>query len=157
MTRWNVLRRDAKHRIGLRKLANGPAARLRRLRQEDDRGSLPMLMLVVTVGLSLASLLIPLILSQSQGSRSTMTKVRSLHAAEAGTDIALGAIRAANNGATTGDTTKLPCGPLTGTLEQHQRHHLPVSLDYYVTDPSGQSAAWLSAQQDALLLRLRHL
>ncbi|HET6208822.1 MAG TPA: ricin-type beta-trefoil lectin domain protein, partial [Jatrophihabitans sp.] len=121
--------------------------RLRQLREESERGSLPMLMLVITVGLSLASLLIPVVLSQSQGTRNTMTKVRSLHAAEAGTDIALGAIRAANNGATTGDTTKLPCGPLAGTLNSTAGTTYRVTLDYYVNDPTGQSASWLSSNK----------
>jgi hypothetical protein len=125
-------------------------ARLYRLRADSERGSLPMLMLVITVGLSLSSLLIPVVLSQSQGTRSTMTKVRSLHAAEAGTDIALGAIRAANNGATTGDTTKLPCGPLTGTVNSTTGTSYSVTLDYYVTDPTGQSAAWLSSSSNKM-------
>ncbi|MGI8665517.1 MAG: ricin-type beta-trefoil lectin domain protein [Jatrophihabitans sp.] len=106
-----------------------------------------MLMLVVTVGLSLASLLIPAILSQSQNSRSSMTKVRSLHAAEAGVDIALGAIRAANNSGPTGDTTKLPCGTLSGTVSNTSGTNYSVSLDYYVTDPSGQSAGWLASNK----------
>jgi hypothetical protein len=122
-------------------------ARLNRLRADSERGSLPMLMLVITVGLSLSSLLIPVVLSQSQGSRNTMTKVRSLHAAEAGTDIALGAIRAANNGATTGDTTKLPCGPMTGTVNSTTGTSYQVTLDYYVSDPTGQSASWLSSNK----------
>jgi hypothetical protein len=125
-------------------------ARLNRLRADSERGSLPMLMLVITVGLSLSSLLIPVVLSQSQGSRNTMTKVRSLHAAEAGTDIALGAIRAANNGATTGDTTKLPCGPMTGTVNSTTGTSYSVTLDYYVTDPTGQSAAWLSSSSNKM-------
>ena len=131
----------------IRRIPRPVRARLRRLREDSERGSLPMLMLVITVGLSLASLLIPVVLSQSQGTRNTMTKVRSLHAAEAGTDIALGAIRAANNGATTGDTTKLPCGPMTGTLNSTTGTSYQVTLDYYVSDPTGQSAAWLSSNK----------
>lgn len=112
--------------------------------RDEDRGSLPLLMLAVLVGLSLASLLIPITLSQAQSARTTMAKVRSLHAAESGIDIVLGAIRSANNGGGTGDTTQLPCGPLSGTVNDASGTSYTVSLAYYTQDPTGQTADWLS-------------
>ncbi len=117
--------------------------RWQRLR-EDDQGSLALLMLAVILGMALSSLLVPVIVSQSAGARHTMAEVRALHAAEAGTDIALGQIRAAGT-VTAGDTTKLPCAPISGPVSGDPGTTYSVTLLYFTVDPTGKSDSWLAS------------
>lgn len=114
----------------------------------DDRGSMPMpmLMLVILVGMSFAALLIPMILTQNQSTRFDTSRASSLHAAESGLDAALGLMRAANSGDNSdGDTTKLPCGPLNGTVNGPDvaNSKYTVTIGYYRSDPGGHDDDWL--------------
>ena len=102
-------------------------------RARDDRGSMPMLLLVMLVGLTFGALLIPMIITQDQTTRFDISRTHSLHAAQAGINVALGQVSsAAVNGV--GDTKKLPCGPLSGTVGSGSSTYT-VSLSYYVADP----------------------
>ncbi|GIH89964.1 ricin-type beta-trefoil lectin domain protein [Planobispora siamensis] len=85
-------------------------------RLRDDRGSMPMALLLTMVGLSLSALLVPVVLGQMDTTRSGSERVRTLHAAEAGVDTAVGQIRAAVDGEGNGLVEQLPPCELTGTL-----------------------------------------
>jgi hypothetical protein len=123
----------------------------------EDRGSLPMALLVTLIGVSFGALLLPMLITQDRSTRFEVTRVHSLHAAQAGLDVALGLIRSATtvNPATPnaqGDSTKLPCGPLAGQANALGTGvgsgTYRVTVSYYATgNPAAHSgdAAWLAS------------
>jgi hypothetical protein len=93
----------------------------------NDRGSIPMALLVVLVGASFGALLLPMLLTQMSSTRFEVSRVHSLNAAQAGIDVALGMVRSAttidlSRPDAPGDPAKLPCNPVTkpivGTANQ---------------------------------------
>ncbi len=113
-------------------------------RRDDDSGSLIFAMLLVLISTALASLMVPMLLLQINGTKSNLDAVRSLDAAQAGLDIAIGHIRAANDGAGNGVLSKLPCGPYAGTVGGGNASTYSVSIAYYTSDPKGLNAAQLA-------------
>jgi hypothetical protein len=116
----------------------------------NDRGSMPMVLLVVMVGLALGAMLIPIVITQDRATTFDNRRVHALDAAEAGFDVALGYIRAATSG-TGGVTSKLPCTtdangdkPLTGSVDAAGTQTYSVLLAYYTQKPTGHTAAWLA-------------
>jgi Ricin-type beta-trefoil lectin domain len=125
------MRGDGRHRRGRHP---GGAVWLR-----DDEGSMSLLLMVVVVGLALSALLVPMVISQNRSTRFDNTRVQSLGAAQAGIDVALGLIRGANSvdtkGASYGDSTKLPCGPLSGIATGPGAAAYSVKIEYFTFDP----------------------
>lgn len=116
----------------------------------DDRGSIPMVMLVIMIAMSLSALLIPIFLVQSNSTRHDSVRMHALNAAETGLQAALGAVRSAADPTGTGVNSKLPCGTaVTGQVNDsastNDQSQYRVSLVYYASDPRGQSASWLAA------------
>jgi hypothetical protein len=68
---------------------------LTRLRY-DDRGSMPMAMLVISVGLVLSAALTPLVVRQLTSTRNLANRVTALNAAQAGMDVMMARVRAAS-------------------------------------------------------------
>jgi hypothetical protein len=100
-----------------------------------------MLMLVVLVGMALAAIMVPLVITQTHTTTFDSGRGQALHAAESGIDLALGQIRAAEaDGA--GDVTMLPCGPLTGSLGKVGSY--TVDIAYYTGNPVGRDDQWLT-------------
>lgn len=111
-------------------------------RAQDDTGSMAMLMMVVLVALTLSALLIPMIITQDRSTRFTTSRVQDLDAAQAGIDVAVGAIRGAIAATGGGDSAKLPCGPLTGTVAvdpsnpaKYGPANYTVTIEYFTFDP----------------------
>jgi hypothetical protein len=112
----------------------------------DDRGSMPMVLLITMVGLALGAMMIPMVITQDHATTFDNRRVRALNAAESGFDVALGYIRAAITG-TNGTTAKLPCtsnSALTGTVDGAGAETYSVTLAYYTQNPNGHTAAWLA-------------
>lgn len=107
---------------------------LHSFRQSDDDGSIALLLMVCLVGLSLSALLVPTIIAQSRTTRFDSTRVQALHAAQAGIDVMLGNIRLAAT-AGIGDSSKLPCGPITGDVSTLGLSTYSVSIQYFMADP----------------------
>jgi hypothetical protein len=123
-------------------------------RPEDDRGSMPLLMLVMLIGVSISSLLIPMIITQNNATRVAISRVHSLDAAQAGFDVVLGEIRTATSSAGDGLAAKLPCtdsvghfmdNPEIGTVSVASRARYQVYVSYFDADPSAKSVAWQSS------------
>ena len=120
-------------------------------RLTEDRGSIPMVMLIILLCVSLSAVLIPRFITQSNATRADNVRMHALNAAETGLQSALGLVRSAVNPLTgQGDRTKLPCGSqITGTVNDtsvnSDKSQYRVSLVYYDADPRGQSASWLAA------------
>lgn len=106
----------------------------RRLRAADDRGSMSVLLLVVLVGMMFGALLVPMVITSSRTTTFDKTRVQALDAAQAGIDVTLGAIRGGvTNGI--GDSSKLPCGPGSGTVNGASVASYAVVVEYFVEDP----------------------
>ena len=105
--------------------------------RRDDRGSIPMLMLVMIVSTALGGVLLTSIIRQTHTTRFDQTRVRALHAAQTGIDLVLGQVRAAIDPTkpTTGDAGRLPCGPWSGAADSAGTATYAVSIDYYTANP----------------------
>jgi Tfp pilus assembly protein PilX len=121
--------------------------RLRRIRPADDTGSLTLVMLMTLVGSTLSALLLPIALNQLRSTSNEIHRAHALNAAQVGLDVALAAIRAANDGAGAGVRAALPCGPLTGQMGVGSTASYQVTVDYLAVDPQGQSDNWLTANR----------
>jgi len=119
----------------------------KRIRWADDTGSIALAMLLTLIGVALSSLLVPIVLTQIGSTREDIQRIHALHAAQTGLDVALGRIRAANDGNGAGLIAKLPCGPLTGRVGAGGVARYEVTIDYLPTDPRGQSDAWIAANR----------
>ena len=88
---------------------------LRWFRRRDDRGSLPLAMMLTLVGTSLSTLMVPVVITQLRDTAATVDRAQALHAAQAGIDIVMGRIRGS-----LGNIANLVCvpaaTPLRGTI-----------------------------------------
>ncbi|WP_250008361.1 ricin-type beta-trefoil lectin domain protein [Actinoplanes sp. M2I2] len=104
-----------------------------RLRR-DERGSMPMAMLVVTVVLSLSALLVPLVLRQIKTTQNLTERNLALNAAQAGMDVMMARVRAAaDQDDQSGYLENLPPCTLTGdagTKAAGERLAYTVTLTY---------------------------
>ena len=107
----------------------------RTIRFGDDRGSMPLVLLVSMMGMLLSGILVPVMLNQAHTSRFDTTRVQSIDAAQAGLDLALGKIRGAKT-AGAGDAGELPCGPISGSLDGNGKVGYTVTFNYYSSDPT---------------------
>jgi hypothetical protein len=82
----------------------------------DDRGSLPMALLVTLVGMALSAALVPVVVNQVISTRVVSARTQALDAAQAGIDAALGQLRSATTTATSseGKLENLPPCEMTG-------------------------------------------
>ena len=118
------------------------------IRIRDDRGSLPVAMLVVLVGVSLAAVMSTLVLVQLKNSAYAGRRVLALHAAQAGLDAGLDAVRlSAVDTSGLSHKEALPCTTLTGGVGAGNAATYSVTTAYYDSDPQGnlQNASWVSA------------
>ncbi|GAA0707912.1 RICIN domain-containing protein [Dactylosporangium roseum] len=85
--------------------------RIIRLFRRDDRGSLPLAMLLTLVGTSLSTLMVPIVITQVRDTARTVERAKALHAAQSGIDVVIGGIRASG-----GSIAKLMCFPADDPL-----------------------------------------
>lgn len=118
-----------------------------RLMRSGDTGSLAFALLLTLVGITISALLLPVIVRQIGSTRDGVQRIHELGAAQAGLDVALAHIRSADDGDGNGVLASLPCGPYTGTVTAGGTQRYQVTIDYYSTDPQGQSSTWLAANR----------
>lgn len=124
----------------------------------DDAGTAMLLVVMcLLVAMTLSTALLGIVLSETVPTAHQSKAARTVRAAEAGLQAAIGGLRAAVSTqagvGTTGDVTKLPCwstgAPLTGTVGggtgAQTGMTYSVTVSYYGMDPSGQSSAWRTA------------
>lgn len=120
-------------------------------RRRDDEGTaLIVVIMAMWVAASLSVLVLALVIGQAIPTMQQRKHTRTIHAAEAGLNVALNQIRAAvtNNalGVAQGDRSKLPCGTITGAVGGESGNiGYSVTISYYTSDPKSQSAAWRAA------------
>ncbi|MFI6072170.1 hypothetical protein ACIA5C_11335 [Actinoplanes sp. NPDC051343] len=108
------------------------------MRRLGDRGSMPLAMLVVTVGVTLSGTLAAMVITQVKTGDFEARRVQALHAAQAGLDVGLAAVRGAVDAKGAGDTSLLPCGPLKGSLGDGSTASYVVTISYFGKDPQGK-------------------
>lgn len=115
---------------------------------DDDRGSLPLALLVSIIGVGLSAFMSTLVISQLHTTAFEARRLQALDAAQAGLDVGLAQVRSAtkvnSSGVTVGDATQLPCTALTGTVGAAA---YSVTTVYYDADPQGhlQDSTWVNA------------
>jgi hypothetical protein len=79
-----------------------------RIRGTDDRGSLPMAMLVITIGLSLSAALLPLVVRQVKSTTGFADRSSALNGAQVGLDVVMARVRAASDNLKNGKLEDMP-------------------------------------------------
>ncbi|MCA2215344.1 RICIN domain-containing protein [Jidongwangia harbinensis] len=105
-----------------------------RLGAGSDRGSLPMAMLVILVGMLLSAAITPVVVNQVTETRTVAGRTQEMQAAQAGIDVALGQIRAATNAGGAGLFENLPPCVLTGAMDASgpaEQWGYRVAITYY--------------------------
>lgn len=107
----------------------------------DDRGNMPMAMLVVTIGLVSSALLMPIVIRQFTSTRSLVDRNTELNAAQAGLDVMMARVRAASQTDTTNGVVGLledlpPCDITgnAGAAGTTEALRWSVHIDYYDQD-----------------------
>jgi hypothetical protein len=104
---------------------------------------LALVMLILLVGVMFTGLVVTMVISQSQSTNFSTSRVPALDAAQAGIDVALGEIRSATDNTGVGLSTGLPCtttvggaaAPIVGTVNPGSAAAYSVSITYYTADP----------------------
>ena len=124
----------------MKALLNSRTTLMLRGRRSDEGGSMAMYLTIAVVGLAIAGLLVPMLITQTRATRLDTTRVHAVDAAQAGIDVMIGRIRAADDGGV-GDSGLLPCEPLTGSANEAGEAEYVVSVDYYLEDPVAEPTA----------------
>jgi Tfp pilus assembly protein PilX len=135
----------------------GPTTTILRLvgrGRRGDRGTALLLtiftmLIITTMSLTVASA----VLLQVRPTQLEQKSTRTLTAAEAGFDVALNRIRAAQDGSGNGVRTQLPCSATSGTTitgtvaggTTADASGYSVTIRYYAEDPSSQTETWRSS------------
>jgi hypothetical protein len=110
-------------------------------RQDGERGSIPLFLLIAIVGVAITALLVPTIIGQDRQTKFVTSRVQALDAAQAGVDVALGQIRSATDSSGVGDAADLPCGSVSGSVDGAGALTYSVSIKYYSVDPTANPTA----------------
>lgn len=112
----------------------------RRGARRDDRGSMPLALLVTLVGVTLSATLGGMVISQVRTSARAAERATALVNAQAGLDFALNKIRLAVTVTGAGDITKLPCDWRATGVAPPAGSGYSVSVGYFVNDPTKLAA-----------------
>lgn len=112
-----------------------------------------MALLVSIVGLGLAAILLPYVITQNAVSRFDARQAVTIHAAESGLEVALGVMRNVGSisvgGQVAANAQDLPCGPLQGSVGPDGLGSYTVTIAYYTEDPRGMDAGQRAAKRMA--------
>jgi Ricin-type beta-trefoil lectin domain len=102
-----------------------------------------MAMLLMLVGVTLTTLLVPMALTQAGSTRLSGQTIQALHAAQAGLDVGVAHIRTADDSSGNGVVANLPCGSLTGRVSAGSTASYTVEFYYLTVDPAGHDYTWI--------------
>jgi hypothetical protein len=116
-------------------------------RPRGDHGSLPLAMLVVIVGVSLATLTLTTMVRGATDTNGAIGRSTALLAARSGLAGALASLRAAGSTGNLGAISALPCSAgqaaqVTGTLSTRDGSYA-TTIWYLKSDPTQQTDAWV--------------
>lgn len=127
---------------------------LSRVNRTDDGVAMLSALIAIMIMTALTVLVMGLVVSQVMPTQFARKNTRTIYAAEAGIESALGQLRTAVGapdvtGAVYGSTAKLPCS-MTGTVSDPGGPlSYTVSIRYYTDNPAGRDATWLNANKMA--------
>lgn len=121
-----------------------------RTRRDDEGTALLLVIMAILVAASLSVLVLGMLVAQASPTIQQRKYTRTIHSAEGGLNAALSQLRASvsNNaqGVSQGDRSKLPCGPITGTIGGEDGNvAYSVTVAYFTSDPTQQNSTWRSA------------
>jgi hypothetical protein len=119
------------------------------MRTRDQRGSIPLVMLLTVVGVGITVVLSGAVMQSIRTTRSENGRTAALLAARTGLENALAGIRAAKDADGVGAIASLPCGTegvpqLLGTVAATTVRY-EATITYLVQDPTGHDATWAHA------------
>ncbi|AWB90009.1 ricin-type beta-trefoil lectin domain protein [Salinibacterium hongtaonis] len=124
---------------------------LRRSAQGEEGVALVSTVFFIVMLAGLSFVLLGVILGQIGPAYAAAKSTRTVYAAQAGLQSALGTIRAASKvdltGTTVGDRTKLSCGYSGSVDGAGADARYTVSIRYYTADPTGRTDSWLEANK----------
>ncbi|MCU7729270.1 RICIN domain-containing protein [Actinoplanes sp. KI2] len=115
------------------------------MNRSDDRGSMPLALLLVLVGTTVSAMLATFVVSSVHNSDYGIRRMSALQAAQTGLDVARAQIRAADYGTKSdagdddGNAGMLPCGPLRGYVDKAKTASYSVQIRYYASDPQAMT------------------
>lgn len=118
----------------------------------DDGVAMMTAIMMMLILMSLSVVVLGMVVSQVTPTQFARKNTETVFAAEAGVETALGRIRTAQSGpdftgVVYGKANKLPC-TVTGTVgPAGAETTYSTTVRYYLDDPTGKSASWLSANQ----------
>jgi hypothetical protein len=106
------------------------------LQRRDDRGSLPLALLVVTIGLAMSAVMTPIVVRQVGTTRGLASRDTALNGAQAGMDVMMARVRAASDNELNGLLENLPPCTMSGDAGVPGAESLPwyVTVVYYDQD-----------------------
>ena len=141
------------------RLPRRPASASGRPAPGEDRGSIVMVLFIIITASVLTLTAAGVAVSQMGLSRQAYQRTDGFEAAQAGLDVAIADIRAANDGAGNGVLAKLPCNQLSGvpnevakgTVELGRQAQYTLRITYLAADPTGHTSdtTWLSSHDIA--------
>lgn len=100
------------------------------LQRRDDRGSLPLALMVITIGIALSAAMTPIVVRQFTATRGLESRDTALNAAQAGMDVMMAQVRAAADDKLNGLLENLPPCTMSGDAGVSGTDE---SLPWYVT------------------------
>jgi hypothetical protein len=107
----------------------------------DDRGSMPMALLVITIALSMSAMLMPVVVRQIKTTEAAVDRNVQINAARAGLDSMMAQVRAAARGSE-GELTDLPPCKISGNAGVNAAGESltwTVETTYYKIDENGKN------------------
>ena len=130
-------------------------------RPADDRGSMPLAMLLTIVGIGLSVVLAGTVSAQQRTTRVDLQRADAVNAAQSGINVALSQLRAAVDGTgSAGDRSELPCNKpttvstafpqgyaFTGKVSPSRAAEYTTEIYYLAASPPAGNVAWARANK----------
>lgn len=111
-------------------------------RLSNERGSLPLAMLIILVATGLAVLTLPVAVAQARATNTVRQQEQAAQAAQSGLAVAEATLRSSADAGVAG----LPCGPIIGTLGDTDVT-FRVRIRFFGERPDGQPNSWLDSHE----------
>jgi hypothetical protein len=122
--------------------------------QSGREGGVAMLtaILFIIIMAGISTIILGVVTAQTIPSYLDQKGTKTIYSAQAGIEAALSILRSAStkdaaSGNYFGDPTKVPCSLSSTTNGQSDGNSYSVTINYFTSDPTGQSATWIAANK----------
>ncbi len=126
---------------------SSPGDGWRSSRRHGDSGSLPLALLLTTVGPGLSVVLAMIMATQIRGTGVDLQRVEALNAATSGISATLSSFQSAVTSDGKGARSLLPCGPIAGAVSGGSAASYTVAIHYLTGKPAGGDLAYAAANR----------